>query len=240
MTSTLSARAVAIPGRLETTDLAAKSGEIVALIGPNGGGKTSLLRALARVDGSTGTVALDGQSLDTVAINRRRKLVAFLPASHDIAWPVPVRDYVALSGADRDAVDRRLTELELDALAERPIDQLSTGERSRAMLARAFATAPRLALLDEPLSNLEPYWVLRVLDILRREAARGAIVFASLHDLHQLEMFQRVLMVANGKVVADDRPDAIVGTSAFEEVFRIVFADGQLGFRPTADPRSSP
>lgn len=240
MTSTLSASAAAIPGRLDPADLAADAGELIALIGPNGGGKTSLLRALARVDGATGSVILNGQPFDTMAINRRRKLVAFLPASHDVAWPVPVEDYVALSGASDDAIARWLVELELDTLTERPIDRLSTGERSRAMLARAFAAEPQLLLLDEPLSNLEPYWVLRVLDILRREAERGAIVLASLHDLHQLDTFDRVLMVAAGKIVADGQPPGIVVTAAFEDVFRVAFANGMVEFRPTEGPRSSP
>lgn len=240
MTPTLSATAVAIPGRLFPTDLAAEAGELIALIGPNGGGKTSLLRALACVDGAIGEVILDGDRLDAVAVNRRRKLVAFLPASHDVAWPVPVRDYIALSGADDDAISRWLVELELGRLTERPIDQLSTGERSRAMLARAFASEPRLLLLDEPLSNLEPYWTLRVLDILRGETKRGAIVLASLHDLHQLKVFDRVLMIGNGKIVADGQPESVIGTAAFEQTFRVAFADGRLGLRPTAGLRSSP
>jgi iron complex transport system ATP-binding protein len=231
---------VAIPGRLHPVDLAAGPGELIALIGPNGGGKTSLLRALARVDGATGMVMLDGEQVDAMAINRRRKLVAFLPASHETSWPIPVRDYIALSDASRDAIDRWMVEFDVDNLAERPVDRLSTGERSRVMLARTLAANPVLALLDEPLSNLEPYWVLRALQIMRREADRGAIVLASLHDLHQLGSFDRVLMLARGQVLVDALPGTIVGTPEFERTFRVGFANGQLALRPTAGPRSSP
>ena len=70
----LSARELAIPGRLGSTDLEINGGELVALVGPNGGGKTSLLRALARIEGADGIVAIDGEDIDDAPIARRRQL----------------------------------------------------------------------------------------------------------------------------------------------------------------------
>ncbi len=90
--------------------------------------------------------------------------------------------------------------LELRPLADRPVNQLSTGERSRVLLARALAARPRLLLLDEPLSNLDPYWVLKTLEILKTEAsANGSVVLASLHDLNQMAAFDRVLLLDRGR-----------------------------------------
>lgn len=238
MTPLLHASQVGIAGRFHPADLDARDGQVIALIGPNGGGKTSLLRALARVDGALGCVSVDGADIDAMPINRRRKMLSFLTAGHDAAWPVPVRDYVALSGADSDAIDRRLEEFELDMLAQRPVDELSTGERSRVMLARAIAPRPRLLLLDEPLSNLEPYWVLRLLEMLRHEAGRGAAVLCSLHDLQRLDAFDRALMIAGGQVVADGPPATVTAQPEFSAIFRVSLNGGTPRVTRRADPRS--
>jgi len=227
MTS-LSARQVAIQGRLQPTDLDVVPGELVALVGPNGGGKTSLLRALARIEGASGIVAIDGEDLDEASIARRRQLLSFLPASRDVTWPIAARDVIAL-GLDRPdsaRIDQLITLLELEELARRPVNRLSTGERARVLLARALAPNPTALLLDEPLSNLDPYWVLRILSILETIARSGQAVLVALHDLAQLPHFSRALLIADGKVQLDEAPASLLASERFGEVFRIEAADG--------------
>ena len=196
---------------------------MVALVGPNGGGKTSLLRAIARVEEASGKVWIDGEDIDALSEAGRARLIAFLPASRDVAWPIPARDVIALGLGARD--EQRIDELvelfELDTLAERPIDRLSTGERTRVLLARALASSPQLLLLDEPLSNLEPFWVLRLLEILRAFADRGAIVLVALHDLGKLDRFDRALLIYQGRVQQDGSPDGLIASTAFENSFRL-------------------
>jgi len=222
MTSLLASR-IALPGRLAPTDLEVADGELVALVGPNGGGKTSLLRSLARVEDAEGRVQVDGQEVDQMSEAQRRRLLAFVPASRDIGWPIAARDVVALGLGTRDEarIDDLVELFELERLIHRPVNSLSTGERARVLIARALAAKPRLLLLDEPLSNLEPYWVLRLLEILRGVADDGAMVLVALHDLLQLPAFDRALLVDGGAVQMDETPASLMASERFETIFRI-------------------
>jgi iron complex transport system ATP-binding protein len=222
MTS-LVARQIGIAGRLQPTDIDVAAREMVALVGPNGGGKTSLLRALARIETATGVVGVEGEDIDQALLSRRRQLLSFLPASRDVTWPIAARDVIelGLDRADPERVEQLIGLFELEKLADRPVNRLSTGERARVLTARALAARPRVLLLDEPLSNLDPYWVLRFLEIFRGAASSGQVVLVALHDLSQLRQFGRVLLIAGGKVQMDEAPATLVGSERFEEIFRI-------------------
>ena len=241
MTSLLEANAIAIEGRLAPTDLRLQAGTLTALIGPNGGGKTSLLRALARIDRPSGIVRIEREELDGAVPARRRHLLSFLPANRDVAWPISVRELIAL-GLDKPEsgrIEDLLDQLELRDLADRPADRLSTGERARVLLARSLAARPRVLLLDEPLSNLDPYWVLRILALLRDCAGQGAAVLLALHDLSLLEAFERSILVAHGRLQADGSPQVILQHPSFEEAFRVKRSRTRWSISPSADQRSS-
>ncbi|HXG82016.1 MAG TPA: ABC transporter ATP-binding protein [Sphingomicrobium sp.] len=241
MTS-LVARGVAIAGRLRSTDLDVRAGELVALVGPNGGGKTSLLRALARIETASGVVAIDGEDVDQAPVARRRQLLSFLPASRDVTWPISARDVIALGLAQpyHARIDELISLFELEKLADRPVNRLSTGERARVLTARALAARPKVLLLDEPLSNLDPYWVLRFLDVFRDCASGGQAVLVALHDLSQLRHFDRALLIASGKLEMDEAPVDLVASERFQEIFRIQAANSGWEIRRLEDLRSSP
>ena len=224
MTSLLEAREIAIAGRLNPTSVDAAPGSLIAVIGPNGAGKTSLLRALAGIERETGQILIDGEPIDEAPPARRMRLLSFLPATRSLVWPIAAQDVIALGLPSPDPA--RILELvellELGKLAPRPVNQLSTGERSRVLLARALAARPRLTLLDEPLSNLDPYWALRALQILRAELdSNKCTVLASVHDLSQVLAFDRALLVDRGGITADGPPAVVLESPALSSAFRI-------------------
>jgi iron complex transport system ATP-binding protein len=188
-------------------------------------------------------VAIADEDVAASAPARRMRLLSFLPATRGLVWPISARDVIALGlpKPDPERIEGLLKLLELDHLAHRAVNSLSTGERSRVLFARALAAQPHLLLLDEPLSNLDPYWVLRTLQILRDAAATGrCAVLASVHDLSQVEAFDRVWLVNEGTIVADGQPEEILKSPTLSDTFRIERGDGGWRISPAAGRRSSP
>jgi len=235
MTSLLKASAITIPGRLEPTDLQCAGGEMIAVIGPNGAGKTSLLRGLAGIELPSGHVAIDNEDVASAPPMRRKRLLSFLPATRSLVWPISARDVITLGlPISSERIDELIELLELNTLANRPVNSLSTGERSRVLFARALAARPRVLLLDEPLSNLDPYWVLTTLNILRDTVAGGCAVLASLHNLEQVAAFSRVLLVDRGRIVADQEPAEILASECLSQAFRVERSEAGWKVRETA------
>ena len=229
------ARDIAIRGRLEPLSLDIAAGELVCLVGPNGSGKTSLLHAFARVGRAAGRVEIADEDLATAPPARRTKLVAYLPASRDLHWPLSARDAIALGGATSDQIDDAISKLELETLATRRIDRLSTGERSRVLIARALAPQPLVLLLDEPTANLDLLWQIRLMEML---GGRTAIV--AMHDLDAAaEHADRLIVMSGGRVAADGKPEAVMAGAAIGAAFGIEKVEGRWRpLKPSADPRS--
>lgn len=241
MTSLLKARGLRIDGRLHCTDLDLASREVVGIIGPNGGGKTSLLRALADVDGDADLLEIAAVPLKSAPPARRSQLLGFLPASREVVWPISVENVVALGlpAPDDVQVDEMLELFGLDGLRKRPINTMSTGERSRALLARTFASRPKVLLLDEPLSNMDPYWVLRTMEIVvERVRSDGAAAMIVLHDLQQAEAFDRLILVAKGRIIASGDPAQVLDSDLLQQSYGIERRSGRWMIKRRAGPRS--
>jgi iron complex transport system ATP-binding protein len=223
--SGLQARGVALGRRLAATDVDLAPGSLTVLVGPNGAGKTSLLHALARIGGPAGEVRIDGRSIDDISPGARPRSLGYVPAARELAWPLSVRDFVRLTAGNGDAAEV-LSGLKLDRLADRRVDTLSTGERTRVLLARALLPAPAVLLLDEPFANLDPLWQLRLVERLQDEAKGGMTILVSVHDLDlAVRLGRRMLVVDEGRLVADGRPDALFANGTIEKVFGVARAD---------------
>jgi iron complex transport system ATP-binding protein len=129
--------------------------------------------------------------------------------------------------------------LDLEPFAGRTVDRLSTGERARVLLARALAPRPKLLLLDEPLSNLDPYWVLRLLEVFRDVVSSGSSALIALHDIDRVGAFDRSLLVAGGALQADLPPYEMLRSDALADAFGIVRSENGWALRSRADLQSS-
>jgi iron complex transport system ATP-binding protein len=228
----LQASGLSLPGRLFDVSIGIAEGELVCLVGPNGSGKTSLLHALAGIGRPEGRIAVAGVDPRGLGPALRPRFLTYLPAARDLPWPLVARDLIALGGGDGD-----FAALELAPLLDRRIDTLSTGERSRVLIARALSTRPRLLLLDEPTANLDPLWQIRLMELVRaelKEAGRAALI--AIHDLDAAARYaDRILVMDKGRIAAEGLDGPHVA-----EIFGIERAQG--GWRQVsrpADPGSS-
>lgn len=213
---------VVLGGRtvLDGVDTRFRPGEVTAIVGPNGTGKSTLLACLAGLrKPDTGEVRLGQTPILTLPHRDRARRIGFLPQTPEVAWAVDVETLVGLGrtphcGArglgevDRAAVEDALARTRLTGLARRDVTTLSGGERARALLARVLAGDPSWLLADEPLAGLDPGHQLDAVELMRdfaREAGQGVVM--TLHDLGvALRLADRVLVLQGGKVIADAAP----------------------------------
>lgn len=207
-------------------------GSMVGICGPNGAGKSTLLRVLAGIQvASQGEVRLDDTPVRALASPARARQLGFLPQHTEAAWPLRVRELVALgrfphigeSHATRArAVSTALTLLGLDPLADRLLDTLSGGERTRAHLGRLFAGEPAFILADEPTAALDPGARFDVLARLRARADAGAGVGVVLHDLALAARYcDTLVLLAAGRDVAIGPPAEVLDTARLAQVFNV-------------------
>ena len=228
---------VTLSGRpvLHDVSLSLPSGQLVALVGPNGAGKTTLLRALAGLVSSSGTVEVGGDRLSSLALRERAKRFGYLPQGHLVHWPLPAKDVVALgryphgatdparlSPRDEAAVLRAMQATNVVEFSERPVTELSGGERSRVALARVLAVEAPIVLADEPTASLDPRYQIDVMINLRSAADRGVLVVVVTHDLGLAARFaDTVLVLSNGRLVAQGKPAQALSEQVMADVFRI-------------------
>lgn len=208
----------------------ARAGRVIALIGPNASGKSTLLRLmLGHLNPARGGIGLLGRPLDRIAAARRAALISYVPQRSSASFAFNVGHVVAMGRFalpwDQQAVSDALACCELTELKSEPFMHLSMGQQQRVLLARALAQSSgdgRMMLLDEPLSAMDLLHVHRSMAILRRRAAQGLCVVVVLHDLNLAARYaDEVWLMDRGRIAAAGPWSQVMRSAVLEPVYQV-------------------
>ncbi|WP_066151614.1 heme ABC transporter ATP-binding protein [Halalkalibacter krulwichiae] len=207
---------------IDDIDFKVNKGEVFGIIGPNGSGKTSLLKAIGGgLAPTNGEIVIDNRSLSSYRSKELARKVAVLPQQSETAFSYSVWDVVALgrypylkgwlqgvTKKDNEVITQAMQQTNTYQFKDKSMQQLSGGERQRVLVARALAQEPDILLLDEPTNHLDISHQMSLLNSLQQwSRERGLTVIAVLHDLNMASLYcDRVLLLDKGKAVALGTP----------------------------------
>jgi iron complex transport system ATP-binding protein len=229
---------------LDAVSLSIGKGEILGILGPNGCGKTTLLKNLNRnLHPHEGCVMVDGTDIEGMSKRSIARRVAVVPQTNEIRFAFTVREIVKMgrmpfqeafrgdSSADMEIVEKAMERTGLLPLADRFINTVSGGERQRAIIARAMAQTPEVVLMDEPTLHLDINMQFEVLDLvssLSRENALTVVIVS--HDLPMVTRYcDRVILIHDHGVFAVGNPEEVLTPENMRTVFNI---DAELEYDP--------
>ena len=187
-------------------------GQVVGLLGPSGSGKTTLMRCVVGVQKiAAGTVTVLGEPAGSARLRRR---VGYVTQASSVYDDLTVRENLRYFARVLDApahdVDRAIAETGLTEQASRLTGSLSGGQRGRVSLAAALLGAPELLVLDEPTVGLDPVLRTELWELFHRLADAGTSLFVSSHVMDEAARCDRLLLLRDGELVADDTPDGML------------------------------
>jgi ABC-2 type transport system ATP-binding protein len=205
---------------LHDLDFSVPSGEVTGLLGPSGCGKSTLMRAIVGVQRITaGEVTVLGRPAGSRALRSR---IGYVTQAASVYGVLSVGENLRFFGSVLGVGQHRVDEcLELVALADRRdsvVDELSGGQRSRVSLAVALLGEPELIVLDEPTVGLDPVLRMQLWQTFHDLADGGAAVFVSSHVMDEATRCDRLLLMREGRVIADDSPPGLLDRTGAEDI----------------------
>lgn len=233
---------------LKNINLKIESGEKVIIIGPNGCGKTTLLRLISGyLSPSSGEILLKNKNIKEYKIKERAKILAMINQSGKTPFNFTVLEtvkmgrypfmswYGGFSNADKALVDKSIDLMNINHLKEHSILNISGGECARTMAARAFAQNPELMLMDEPVSALDISQTLHLMNLVKNDKERAFLIV--LHDLNLASQYaEKIILMCDGEIVSQGSPEKVITAENISAVYKIDSKIIEVNNRPFIIP----
>lgn len=234
---------------LENVSMELNRAEVLGIVGPNGTGKSTLIRCIDRIlSPKKGKILLDEQNINKMTRMEIARKIGYVPQSMESVFPASVIDAVLMgrrpylgwksSKEDLDYVLEVLELLGMTDFAMRDVNEISGGQQQKVLIARALAQKADVLLLDEPTSNLDIRHQLEVMEIMKNIAKnRGISVIMALHDLNLASRYaDRVIMMKEGKIFAIGNPASVFTAENIKQVYGVRALVKNDGERPYIIP----
>jgi iron complex transport system ATP-binding protein len=234
---------------LDNISMELNSEEVLGIIGPNGTGKSTLIRCIDRIlNPKRGSILLDGDDINKLSRMEIARKIGYVPQSIQGVFPASVIDTVLLgrrphlgwntSKEDLDSVLEVLELLGMMEFAMRDINEISGGQQQKVLIARALAQKADILLLDEPTSNLDIKHQMEVMEIVKKIVKnKGISVIMALHDLNLASRYaDRIIMMKDGKIFASGSPASVLTEENIKQVYGVKALVNNNGERPYIIP----
>ncbi len=238
---------------VDSVSFSAVAGEFFMILGPNGAGKSSLLKLIAGIESSpSGHIDILGSPKTNYSARDLAKVVALVAQQAPIDFPFSVAETVLMGRSphlgllgiegerDYELAAEAMSFTGVEQFADRRLDQLSGGERQRVMIARAICQEPRIILLDEPTTALDPAHQLKIMDLMERfrQEKKTTVIMVS-HDLNLAALYSdRLLLMKNGRVVVIGTPSEVFVPEFIEKSYEceLLIDENPVGKVPRVMP----